>query len=160
MGGSGGSGREEASPSDRCLLCATVEATAAALEAGTPQVTDKKAPSHRVPCCSLFCRTCGEGPPPRPSTALTLARSQKARDGEPYGLGPPGSRALSTFSAVLGRGPFDACQLRGIKPITEALGAYMTPFLRPPFSTCFQILQEDQGESSKTRLSQEQKFFN
>jgi hypothetical protein len=44
----------------------------------------------------------------------------------------------------------------GIKPITETLGVYLTP----PFSTCFQILQEDQGESSKFRLSQEQKFFN
>lgn len=44
----------------------------------------------------------------------------------------------------------------GIKPIMEAPGAY----LMPPFSTCFQILQEDQGESSMSRLSQEQKFFN
>lgn len=33
----------------------------------------------------------------------------------------------------------------GIKPITEAPGAYPTPFLRPPFSTCFQILGKTKG---------------
>lgn len=48
----------------------------------------------------------------------------------------------------------------GIKPIMQATGGLSNALSDTPFSTCFQILQEDQGESSKSRLSQEQKFFN
>lgn len=71
-----------------------------------------------------------------------------------------GSSPMLLFLSSSGGGLFDACRLWGVRPITEALGVCLMPFATPPFSTCFQILQEDQGESSKSRLSQEQKFFN
>lgn len=69
-----------------------------------------------------------------------------------------GSSPMSPSSA--GKERFDDFGLRGIRPITEALEVCPMPFPTPPFSTCFHILQEDQGESSKSRLSQEQRFFN
>lgn len=64
------------------------------------RVTDEKVQRHSATHCSA------DGA----ATAWTLpgthtaSRSQKTRGREPCGLGPKGSQALSTFSAVLGGG--------------------------------------------------------
>lgn len=102
-------------------------------------------------CHSLLCRRCGQGPAPSPSTALTPlgkrapSRSQKTRDGTER----PGAHGVESPEHLLssaGRGDrLTPAGFVGIKPITEAPGAYPTPFLRPPFSTCFQILGKTKG---------------
>lgn len=46
------------------------------------------------------------------------------------------------------------------QPLRGSGGVNVKPSLMPPFSICFRRLQEGQGESSESRLSQKQKFFN